>query len=80
LRLVHTNERGEIIIAANPVLTNLLPAVLFGLILRPGWLWAFIAGVIASGFVGDRYEQLFLQRLTGSPVDDDAPIAERATQ
>jgi hypothetical protein len=60
------------------VLTSLLPAVLFGLILRPGWHWAFVAGVIAGGLVGDRYEQRFLERLTGPPVDDDAPIAERA--
>lgn len=73
LRLVHTNEQGEIVIAANPVLTNLIPAVLLGLILTPGWLWAFIGGVIASGIVGDRYEQRFLQRFSGSPVDDDVP-------
>jgi hypothetical protein len=59
LRLFYTGPDGELMIAANPLLTNLAPAVLVGLVIRPRWLWAFVAGVISSSLIGERSEQAF---------------------
>lgn len=65
LRLVHTNEQGETIIAANPLMTNLLPALLFGFIGRPRWLFTFAGGILASALLGERYEKQFMEYLRG---------------
>lgn len=65
LRLVHTNDQGETIIAANPLMTNLLPALLFGFMGRPRWLFTFVGGLLASALLGDRYEKQFLEYLGG---------------
>jgi hypothetical protein len=61
LRMVQKNEQGETLIAANPLLSNLLPGLLIGLFRSPHWLWAFIGGAIASGVLGDRYEAQFME-------------------
>jgi hypothetical protein len=63
LRLFHTNKQGELVIAANPLLTNLVPAVLVGLVIRPHWLWSFVGGVIGSGLMGERSERAFFDLL-----------------
>lgn len=65
MRLVHTTEQGETIIAANPLVTNLLPALLFGFMGRPRWLYAFAGGVLASALLGDRFEGQFRAYLQG---------------
>lgn len=41
------------------VMTNSLPALLAGLMIRPGWLGAFLGGFLASALVGSRFEQQF---------------------
>ena len=57
IALFHKNEQGEVMIAVNPVLTNIAPAVLIGLLSRPaGWVMAFVAGVMTARFLGDQYE------------------------
>lgn len=65
LRLIHTNEQGETIIAANPLMTNLLPALLFGFVGRPRWLYTFAGGILASALLGDRYEGQFMEYWRG---------------
>ena len=65
LRLTHTNEQGETVIAANPLLTNVLPALFFGKIGRPRWLYTFIGGLLAAAILSDRYEKQFMEYLQG---------------
>ena len=65
LRLVHTNEQGDSIVAINPLLSNLMPALLLGSVGRPRWLYTFVGGVLASIFLGDRYEEQFMEYLRG---------------
>ena len=61
LRLMQKNEQGETLIAANPVLSNLLPGLLVGVFRSPHWLWAFVGGVLASTLLGDRFEARLMQ-------------------
>ena len=65
LRLVHTNEQGESIVAINPLLSNLMPALIMGSVGRPRWLYTFVGGVLASVLLGDRYEEQFMEYLRG---------------
>jgi hypothetical protein len=57
MRLSHTNAQGEMVIGANVVITNFVPALLTAAIGKPRWLYALSAGVIASALLGDRFEQ-----------------------
>lgn len=63
MQFIHSGPDGELVIAANPLITNLVPAVLVGMILRPHWLWALVSGVISSGLLGERYERAFFELL-----------------
>ncbi|MEJ2262554.1 MAG: hypothetical protein P8X95_03870 [Anaerolineales bacterium] len=65
LRLVHTNEQGESIVALNPLLSNVMPALIMGSAGRPRWLYTFVGGILASAFLGDRYEEQFMEYLQG---------------
>jgi len=66
ITLVHSGEEGDFTIAVNPVMTNFLPAVLFGLLSRPaGWVTAFVTGVLTARFMGDQYEGQFDELLRG---------------
>jgi hypothetical protein len=67
----HTGPDGELVIAANPLITNLVPAVVVGMLLKPHWLWALVTGVISSGLMGERSERVFfdLIRQQGDQVD-----------
>ena len=57
MRLSHTNAQGEMVIGANVVVTNFVPAVLAACIGRPRWLYALSGGIIASALLSDRFEQ-----------------------
>ncbi len=64
MSLLHTNPEGEITLAINPLLSNLLPGMLMGFLGgKPHWLWAFIGGAIASIYLGDQYEQEFVDQI-----------------
>jgi len=53
-----THKAGEdTVVALNPNLTNVGPAVLAGLVLQPHVIWAFLGGVLASGLLGEKYEK-----------------------
>jgi hypothetical protein len=54
--VTHAPE-GETRVTVNPNLTNLGPALLAGMMLRPHAVWAFLGGVLASGLLGERYEE-----------------------
>jgi hypothetical protein len=74
LRYFYTNEEGEIVVTLSPRLSNFIPAVLAGVVARPSWFWAFIAGVFASAVLGDRYEQFITDLLTrGLSNDSQSP-------
>jgi hypothetical protein len=45
-----------------PVGTKLYPALLFSIIGKPRWLFAFIGRILLGGLVNDRYERLWLER------------------
>ena len=57
MRLSHTNAQGELVIGANVVLTNFIPALLAAAIGKPRWLYALSGGIIASALLSDRFEQ-----------------------
>lgn len=78
LRLVHTNEQGESIVAINPLLSNLMPALIMGSVGRPRWLYTFLGGVVASIFLGDRYEEQFMEYLRGERSIGFGGISELA--
>ena len=65
LRSVHTTEQGDAIVALDPLLSNLMPALIMGSMGRPRWLYTFVGGVLASVFLGDRYEEQFMEYLRG---------------
>jgi hypothetical protein len=48
---VHTNEAGETVIAVEVVRSQLLPALFFGLLGKPRWLFAFVGGLLSSGLL-----------------------------
>ena len=54
---------GETIVAVNPLITNLGPALLASLLGRPPWLMAFVGGTLASRLMGDQYEDRFCEWL-----------------
>ena len=56
LRFYHKGEEGEITIAVNPLLTNFLPALLVGMLTRPGCIRAFVLGAALAVLLGDEYE------------------------
>jgi hypothetical protein len=57
MHLSHTNAQGELVIGANIVLTNFIPALLAAAIGRPRWLYALSGGIIASALLSDRFER-----------------------
>jgi hypothetical protein len=57
MRLSHTNAQGEMIIGANVVITNFVPALLAAAIGRPRWLYALSGGIIAGALLSDKFEQ-----------------------
>lgn len=61
IKLLQTGPDGEVVIAANPLITNLVPAVLVGLAIKPRWLWALAAGVITGGLMGERHENALFE-------------------
>ncbi len=56
LRLYQKSEEGEITIAVNPIFTNLIPALLIGMLSRSGVLAAFLVGAVVAALIGDEYE------------------------
>jgi hypothetical protein len=56
LEFIRQDEHGNTFIAANMLLSNLLPGLLVATFFRPRILFAFLAGMVASFFLGDRYE------------------------
>ncbi|HEX6386067.1 MAG TPA: hypothetical protein VF177_15460 [Anaerolineae bacterium] len=72
MRFSHTTLEGDTMIAINPTFTNLIPALLAAFIGRPRWLYALAAGIAASAFIGDRYEQrlwnLISRQVTGEAI------------
>jgi hypothetical protein len=57
MRLSHTNAEGEMVIGANIVITNFVPALLAAAIGKPRWLYALAGGIMASALISDRFEQ-----------------------
>jgi hypothetical protein len=52
LRAIQTGPDGETMVAFNPVMSNLLPALFAGLVARPRALMAFAVGFAAAAFLG----------------------------
>lgn len=80
--VVQSSSDGRTMIGVNVTLTNLVPALLLGML--AGWpksVYAFISGVVISALVGDRYESalsLDTTRWSGSagamrPAGGDTP-------
>lgn len=61
-----------------PVATKFYPALLFSLIGKPRWLFAFLGGVLTGGLVDDRYERLWLERFVEPLIVDSVVRLERA--
>jgi len=59
----HPSPDGDTTIAVKPNLTNFGPALLAGVLLRPHVAWSFLGGVLASGLLGERYENTTIEWL-----------------
>lgn len=64
IRFSQTGQDGELVITTNPLVTNLVPAVMVNLAVRSRWLWAFTSGVITGGLIGERYKSAFFELIT----------------
>jgi hypothetical protein len=62
IHYVHTTADG-IHMDNYPVNTKFFPALLFTLLGRPRWLFAFLGGILASLWIDDKYEAIFLERV-----------------
>jgi hypothetical protein len=60
LELFQSTPEGELMVAVNPVWTNVLPAFGFALLGRPRWWYSFLGGAAASFIMGNEYEEEFL--------------------
>ena len=77
LTAIHTNDEGEVYVAINPLLTNFVPAVILGLLTRPGgWILAFVTGVITARFMGDKYEEQFDEFVRGLIPEGSREVGE----
>jgi hypothetical protein len=63
LTLFNTDETGQTVVALNPLMTNLLPALLGAVLGKPRWYNAFVYGAMASALMGDQYEEKFWELL-----------------
>ena len=62
IHYVHTTASG-LRMDNYPVNTKFFPALLFSLFGKPRWLFAFLGGILASLWIDDEYEAIFLERL-----------------
>ena len=58
-RLVHETAEGEKVIGLNPRPTTFVLSLLVGFLTRPGWLTAFVSGVLISVLAGNQLERPF---------------------
>jgi hypothetical protein len=63
----NSEPEGETVVAINPALSNLLPALLVGVVRQPHLPWAFLAGALISAVIGDQYEEEFTGWLKDLP-------------
>jgi hypothetical protein len=56
LDFIHQDEHGNTFLAANLLLSNFLPGVLLALLFKPRAVFGFLGGLVASFFLGERYE------------------------
>ena len=61
LHYVHTTASG-MQMDNFPVNTKFIPALLFSLFGRPRWLFAFLGGILASLWIDNKYEAIYLER------------------
>ncbi len=74
LTVVRTDDKGEMTVAANIIVTNYVPGLLAACIGKPRWLWAFIGGALASGLLGDRYEGCVTEWLEQAMGEGQGPV------
>jgi len=55
-----------------PVNTKFFPALLFALFGRPRWLFTFMGGILASLWIDDKYEAIFMERVIVPLIVDPA--------
>lgn len=63
LEFLHTDEHGNMFIAANLLISNYFPGLFMALIARPRWMFAFLGGLSASFILGDRYEDWLWEKM-----------------
>ena len=62
IHYVHTTANG-MHMDNYPVNTKFIPALLIAFWGRPRWLFAFLGGILASLWIDDQYEAVFLERV-----------------
>lgn len=62
-----SSQQGETLVAINPALSNLFPALVVGALRKPHSVWAFLSGLLFSALVGDEFEEEFLDWLKTWP-------------
>ncbi|MBN1484885.1 MAG: hypothetical protein JXA37_09200 [Chloroflexia bacterium] len=56
-QLLSYDEQGQATLAANVVLSNFIPALAVGALLKPHWLWSLISGAAISALLGEDLEK-----------------------
>lgn len=71
IHYIHTTANG-LRVDNYPVNTKFFPALLFALFGRPRWLFAFMGGILASLWIDDKYEAIFMERVIVPLIVDPA--------
>ena len=62
-QITHSSPDGDTFVTIKPNLTNFLPGLVAGLVFRPRLAWAFLGGLLASGMLGNQYEDKAIDML-----------------
>ena len=79
IHFVHTTESG-LKMDSYPVNTKFIPALLFSLFGKPRWFFAFLGGVLASLWIDDHYEALFMERFIAPMVENRLAATQENNQ
>ena len=73
----YTSQKGRQY-TNSPVATKFVPGLLFSMIARPRWFFAFIGGLLAGGLVPDHWEHYWLEYVI-EPVIVDRVLGDGET-
>ncbi len=78
----YDEETKDTTIAVQPFISNVIPAILAGIILKPHWFWAMVGGGLAAGLMSDKYEPQFKEMIKNiqARIEEKEAEAEEASE